>query len=46
MLEKLLEEVSFAADELRGQTITVDRGYVRDKLKDIVADQDLSKFIL
>jgi len=46
VLEKLLEEVSFSADELGGQTITVNRDYVRDKLKDIVADQDLSKFIL
>ena len=46
MLEKLLEEVSFSADELSGQTITVDRSYVLERLKDIVADQDLSRFIL
>ena len=46
VLEKMLEEVSFSADELEGQTITVNQGYVRKKLQDIVADQDLSKFIL
>ncbi|MCB0322208.1 MAG: ATP-dependent protease ATPase subunit HslU [Bdellovibrionales bacterium] len=46
LLEKLLDQVSFEADMLSGQTITIDAGYVRDRLQDIVADQDLAKFIL
>ncbi len=46
ILEKLLEDVSFSADELTGQTITINKKYVQDKLKDIVANQDLSRFIL
>jgi ATP-dependent HslUV protease ATP-binding subunit HslU len=46
ILERVLEEVSFSApDQLRGK-VTIDRGYVRDRLKDIIANQDLSRFIL
>ena len=46
LLEKLLEDLSFNAAERNGETVTVDRAYVREKLKDIVADSDLSRFIL
>ena len=46
LLEKLLEEVSFSAPEIRGQTVVVDKNYVRQRLQDIVADSDLSRFIL
>lgn len=46
ILEKLLEEVSFTADELGGETISIDRNYVRERLSDIVQDLDLSRFIL
>jgi len=46
LLEKLLEELSFNAHEKSGQTVTVDRDYVRQKLSDIVEDTDLSRFIL
>jgi ATP-dependent HslUV protease ATP-binding subunit HslU len=45
-MELLLEEVSFNSSELAGQTITVSRGYVDERLKGIVEDQDLSRFIL
>ena len=46
LLEKLLEELSFAADEVSGGKVTVNQGYVRERLSDIVQDQDLSRFIL
>jgi ATP-dependent HslUV protease ATP-binding subunit HslU len=46
VLELLLEEVSFNATELGGQTITVTEEYVGERLNDIVEDQDLSRFIL
>jgi ATP-dependent HslUV protease ATP-binding subunit HslU len=46
ILEKLLEDVSFAADELTGQEIIINCKYVQEKLENIVADQDLSRFIL
>jgi ATP-dependent HslUV protease ATP-binding subunit HslU len=46
VLEKILEEVSFYAPELEGQRIVINREYVKLKLKDIVMDKDLSKYIL
>ena len=45
IVERLLEDVSFAAPEVC-EKITVDAGYVRDKLTDIVKDEDLSRYIL
>ena len=46
IMERLLEDVSFAGSELAGQRIVVDEAYVRDHLSDIVGDTDLSRFIL
>ncbi|MCK9190347.1 MAG: ATP-dependent protease ATPase subunit HslU [Sphaerochaetaceae bacterium] len=46
VMEKLLEELSFSADELSGQTITITEKYVNDRLGDVIQDQDLSRFIL
>jgi ATP-dependent HslUV protease ATP-binding subunit HslU len=45
VLERLLEDVSFAAPDQSG-TIDVDATYVRERLADIVADADLSGYIL
>ncbi len=46
IMEKLLEEVSFEADHLSGAKIKVDKAYVSSKLKDLLKNTDLSKFIL
>jgi len=46
IIELLLEDVSFNASEIGGQTVEVTSQYVDDRLKDIVEDQDLSRFIL
>jgi len=46
LLEKVLEEISFAADEQAGQAITIDARYVQERLGEIVKDEDLSRFIL
>ncbi|KES17371.1 HslU--HslV peptidase ATPase subunit [Gilliamella apicola] len=46
VLERLMEDVSFEASELGGQTITIDAKYVSEHLDKLVADEDLSKFIL
>ncbi len=46
VLEKLLEDISFEAPERKGQAITIDRQYVREKLSDVVKDEDLSRYIL
>jgi ATP-dependent HslUV protease ATP-binding subunit HslU len=46
IMELLLEEVSFHAPEISGQSIKITRGYVDEKLANIVIDQDLTRFIL
>ena len=46
VMEKLLEEVSFSADQLVGQTVTITPEYVDERLKDIAQSQDLSRYIL
>ena len=46
IMENLLEDISFEADEHSGETITIDSKYVDEKLTGIFQDQDLSKYIL
>jgi ATP-dependent HslUV protease ATP-binding subunit HslU len=46
VMEKLLEEISFDAEEHGGQTVTVDADYVRERLTELADDTDLSKYIL
>ena len=46
VMEKLLEEVSFDAEDRAGETVAVDRAYVRDKLAGLAKDSDLSRYIL
>ena len=46
VMEKLLEEVSFEAEDRTGQTVVVDEAYVADKLAVLAGNADLSKYIL
>jgi len=46
VMERLLESLSFAADEHAGQTVLIDRAYVDEHLSDLVSNTDLSRFIL
>jgi len=46
ILEKLLDEISFEAPDLKKKTIRIDAAYVQKMLADIVKDQDLSRYIL
>jgi ATP-dependent HslUV protease ATP-binding subunit HslU len=46
VMEKLLEDDSFDAPELSSKEIVVDAKYVLEKMKDIVKDEDLTKYIL
>ena len=46
IMEKTLEEVSFEAPGLAGQTVQITPKYIRDQLDRILEDQDLSRFIL
>ncbi|WDF72473.1 ATP-dependent protease ATPase subunit HslU [Novosphingobium sp. KACC 22771] len=46
VMERLLEELSFEAEDKRGETITIDEAYVEARLNTLARDTDLSKFIL
>lgn len=46
VLERLMEEISYNASDLHGQDITIDAEYVSKHLDALVADEDLSRFIL
>jgi len=46
VMEKLLEEVSFGAPDMRGETVAIDADYVRARLAPVLKDEDLSRYIL
>ena len=46
VMEKLLEELSFEAEDREGETVSVDEAYVQARLSGLARDTDLSKYIL
>ncbi len=46
IMERLLEDISFNAPEMKEATVTIDAPYVRERLKDIAEDRDLSRYML
>ena len=46
VLEKLLDEISFDAPDMKEKKLVIDAGYVEEKIADIVKDRDLSRYIL
>lgn len=46
IMEKVLEDASFSADEHSGETLTIDAKFVDEKLRGVVTDVDLSRYIL
>lgn len=46
VMERLLDEVSFEATRLEGQTVTVDAAYVDARLAELSRNEDLSRYIL
>jgi ATP-dependent HslUV protease ATP-binding subunit HslU len=46
IMERLLDDISFNAPEMKEKSVTIDADYVRKMLADIVKDQDLSRYIL
>jgi ATP-dependent HslUV protease ATP-binding subunit HslU len=45
-MERVLDEISFEAPDRSGMKLGIDSAYVREKLVDVVKDQDLSRYIL
>ena len=46
VMERLLEDLSFDADERSGSAVTIDAAFVDDRFRDFVERQDLSRYIL
>jgi ATP-dependent HslUV protease ATP-binding subunit HslU len=46
VMEKVMEEISFKAPNIKKKKIPIDRKYVQKQLEDILEDEDLSRFIL
>ncbi len=46
ILEKLLEDISFNAPDTEDRDIAIDADYVKEKLSEIIKDEDLSRYIL
>src|SRR5574344_948166 len=46
IMETVLEEISFSADQHKGETVTITSAYIDEKLKGVVQDQDLERYIL
>jgi len=46
VLERVLDQLSFDATEMQGKKVVIDREFVKNRLTDVIADEDLSRFIL
>jgi ATP-dependent HslUV protease ATP-binding subunit HslU len=46
IMERLVEEISFTAEDVGGTTLEIDAAYVERQLSEIVGDTDLSKYVL
>ena len=46
VMERLLEDISFDASEMKEKQILINREYVTEKLREVVKDEDLSRYIL
>ncbi len=46
VMERVLDEISFEAPDKKGAKLSIDSDYVKEKLTDLVKDQDLSRYIL
>jgi ATP-dependent HslUV protease ATP-binding subunit HslU len=46
IMETLLDDISFDAPDMAGQEVVIDANYVKEKLENIVEDEDLSRYIL
>ena len=46
VMERVLDEISFAAPDRSGETVRIDAAYVREQVGDLAKNADLSRFIL
>ena len=46
VMEKLLEDISFTAEDRAGDTLTIDKAFVEEQLRGIAKNADLSRYVL
>ena len=46
VMERLLEELSFEAPDMKRGRVTINAAYARERLEQVAQDEDLSRFIL
>jgi ATP-dependent HslUV protease ATP-binding subunit HslU len=46
IMERLLEDISFNASDMGGETVQITKSYVNERLSDILENEDLSRYIL
>jgi ATP-dependent HslUV protease ATP-binding subunit HslU len=46
ILERLLDELSFEASDMDGESVRIDAAYVQRVLADVIKDEDLSRYVL
>ena len=46
VMEKLLEDISFTAEDRKGDTLTIDKAFVEKQLSDVARNADLSRYVL
>jgi ATP-dependent HslUV protease ATP-binding subunit HslU len=46
VMERVLDDISFAAPDRAGETVTIDGAYVTSRVADLARNADLSRFIL
>ena len=46
VMEKLLEDISFTAEDRQGETLTIDKAFVEEQLRGIAKNADLSRYVL
>jgi len=46
VLERILQEISFTANDYKNQKVIISAGFVKESLRGIITNEDLSKYIL
>jgi ATP-dependent HslUV protease ATP-binding subunit HslU len=46
VMEKLLEDISFTAEDRKGDTLTIDKAFVEGQLSSVARNADLSRYVL
>jgi ATP-dependent HslUV protease ATP-binding subunit HslU len=45
-MEKIVEDISFNADEFAGQTVVINEALIEEKLEKLVDSEDITRYIL